>query len=209
MYSYVFNSLFRRFPCNVFSLASLSDCSSQAPRSCRRKKLSTSKTGSGGSPHVRSEWTIDGANISIEYGRPFLKGRPEAQMMPPGREWRTGADVATIITTDKPLKFGAISLAPGSYTINTVPGDKEWQLVLGRLSKPGQWGIPYQKDLEIGRTPMTIGKTKAPVENVTISIDDTPKGATLRVEWGTVERYCTLHRRIDTSRWDEATIEIE
>ena len=144
------------------------------------------KTGGGGSPHVRTAWTIDGANISIEYGRPFLKGRPEAQMMPPGREWRTGADAATIITTDKPLKFGAVSLAPGTYTINTVPGDKAWQLVLGRLSKPGQWGIPYQKDLEIGRTPMTLGKTKAPVENVTISIDDTPAGATLRIEWGTV-----------------------
>ena len=93
------------------------------------------KTGGGGSPHVRSEWTIDGANISIEYGRPFLKGRPEAQMMPPGQEWRTGADVATIITTDKPLQFGAIKLAPGSYTINTVPGEKQWQLVLGRLEQ--------------------------------------------------------------------------
>lgn len=144
------------------------------------------ETGSGGSPHLRSAWTIDGANISIEYGRPFLKGRPEAQMMPPGREWRTGADVATIITSDKPLKFGAISLAAGSYTINTVPGDKDWQLVLGRLSKPGQWGIPYQKELEIGRTPMTRGMTKKPVENVTISIDDTPTGAALRVEWGSV-----------------------
>ena len=149
------------------------------------QKTTELKTGSGGSPHVRTEWTIDTANISIEYGRPFLKGRPEAQMMPPGSEWRTGADVATIITSDKALKFGAISLAPGSYTINTVPGDKQWQLVLGRLSKPGQWGIPYQKDLEIGRTPMAIGKTKAPVENVTISIDDTPAGATLRIEWGT------------------------
>lgn len=141
--------------------------------------------GKGGSPHVRSEWTIDGANISIEYGRPFLKGRSEAQMMPPGREWRTGADQATIITSDKPLQFGAVKLAPGTYTINTVPGDKEWQLVLGRVSKPGQWGIPYQKDLEIGRTSMVIGKTKAPVENMTISIDDTAAGATLRIEWGT------------------------
>jgi len=150
------------------------------------QKTTELKTGGGGSPHVRTDWTIDGASISIEYGRPFLKGRPEAQMMPPGKEWRTGADAATIITSDKPLKFGAISLTPGTYTINTVPGPGEWQLVLGRLSKPGQWGIPYQKDLEIGRTPMKAGKTKAPVENVTISIDDTPgSGAVLRIEWGT------------------------
>lgn len=96
------------------------------------------------------------------------------------------ADAATIITSDKPLKFGAISLAPGTYTINTVPGEKEWQLVLGRLEKPGQWGIPYDKQLEIGRTPMKVGKTAKPVENVRISIDDAAgNGAALRVEWGT------------------------
>ncbi|HKY20951.1 MAG TPA: DUF2911 domain-containing protein [Vicinamibacterales bacterium] len=150
------------------------------------QKTTELKTGNGGSPHVRTDWTIDGANLSVEYGRPFLKGRPEAQMMPPGREWRTGADAATIITTDKALKFGSVSLAPGSYTINTVPGEKEWQIVFGRLEKPGQWGVPYKKELEIGRTAMNIGKTAKPIENVTISIDDTPaNGAMLRVEWGT------------------------
>jgi len=149
------------------------------------QKTIDQKTGSGGSPHVRTEWTIDGANISIEYGRPFLKGRTIGKEVAPyGSEWRTGADVATIITTDKPLKFGAVSLAPGSYTINTLPTEKQWTLILGRLSKPGQWGIPYQKELELGRTPMMLGKTKAPGENVTISIDDTPAGASLRVEWG-------------------------
>src|SRR5918994_1040112 len=148
------------------------------------QKNTPMKTGSGGSPHLRSEWTIDGANISIEYGRPFLKGRTIGKEVAPyGTEWRTGADVATVITTDKPLKFGAVSLAPGSYTINTLPTEKQWTLILGRLEKPGQWGIPYQKDLEIGRTPMTLGSTKAPVENVTISIDDTPAGATKRIEW--------------------------
>ena len=145
------------------------------------------KTGGGGSPHVRTEWTIDTANITVEYGRPFLKGRTVGKEVAPyGAEWRTGADAATVITTDKPLKFGSVSLAPGSYTINTLPTEKEWTLILGRLGKPGQWGIPYQKDLEIGRTPMTLGAAKAPVENVTISIDDAPaSGAVLRVEWGT------------------------
>ena len=142
--------------------------------------------GKGGSPHVKSEWTIDGANIAIEYGKPSLKGRPESQLMPPGQPWRTGADEATVLTTDKMLMFGSVHLAPGSYTINTQPGEKEWQLILGKVGKPGQWGVPYQQALEIGRAPMSVGKTKAPVEQVTISIDDTPKGGTLRVEWGTV-----------------------
>jgi hypothetical protein len=140
--------------------------------------------GKKGSPHVKTEWTIDGANIAIEYGRPSLKGRPDADMMPPGQPWRTGADEATTITTDKALKFGALSLTPGTYTINTVPGEKGWELVIGKLSKPGQWGVPYDKSLEIGRSPMAVSKTKAPVEQVTITIDDTPAGATLRVEWG-------------------------
>ncbi len=140
--------------------------------------------GKKGSPHVKTEWTIDGASIAIEYGRPYLKERPDADVMPPGTPWRTGADEATTITTDKALKFGSLSLAPGTYTINTVPGDKEWQLVIGKLSKPGQWGVPYNESLEIGRSPMSLSKTNAPVEQVTISIDDTPAGGTLRVEWG-------------------------
>ena len=141
-------------------------------------------SGKGGSPHVRSEWTVDGAKISIEYGRPYLKGRPESQVMPPGKPWRTGADEATILTTDKQLKFGTLTLSPGSYTLNMQPGEKEWQLIVGKVGKPGQWGIPYNASLEIGRAPMTVGKMPSPVEQVTISIDDTPAGGTLRIEWG-------------------------
>jgi hypothetical protein len=140
--------------------------------------------GGGGSPHWKSDLTVDGAKVVLEYGRPSLKGRPESQLMPPGQPWRTGADEATIITTDKPLTFGTLTLQPGTYTINTQPGDT-WQLIFGKLGKPGQWGVPYQPALEIGRVPMTSGKTKAPVEQLTISIDDTAAGATLRVEWGT------------------------
>jgi hypothetical protein len=149
------------------------------------QKTSEVHPGKGGSPHVKSEWTIDGAHISITYGRPSIKGRPEAQLMPAGAPWRTGADEPTLITTDKPLKFGSVSLAPGTYTINTQPGDKEWTLLLGKLANPPQGGIPYRPDLEIGKAPMKVGKAAKPVEQLTISIDDTPAGGTLRIEWGT------------------------
>ncbi len=141
--------------------------------------------GKGGSPHVQTEWRLGGANVAIEYGRPFLKGREQAQLMPVGQVWRTGADEATVITTNKPLTFGTVVLAPGSYTINTQPGAKDWQIIFGKLSQPKQWGVPYQASLEIGRAPMTLGKTSAPVEQVTYSIDPSKTGGALRIEWGT------------------------
>jgi len=140
--------------------------------------------GKGGSPHVKTEWTIDGANIAIEYGRPSIKGRTDAALMPLGQPWRTGADEATLLTTDKPLTFGKLTLAPGTYTINTQPDAKEWQLIAGKVGKPGQWGIPYNASLEIGRAPMAIAKTSKAVELLTIDVADTPAGGTLKVEWG-------------------------
>src|SRR5215204_2112972 len=79
--------------------------------------------GSGGSPHVRSEWAVDGANIAIEYGRPALKGRTPGKDIDPyeGKEWRTGADEQTTLITNKPLKFGSLSVPAGTYGIHTIP----------------------------------------------------------------------------------------
>jgi hypothetical protein len=149
------------------------------------QKTTQTSAGTGGSPHVKTEWTIDGADIVVEYGRPYLKGRPESQLMPPGQPWRMGADQPTLLTTNKPLKVGTLTLAPGTYTLNAIAGPSSWQLLVGKYEGPSQWGIPYQPALEIGRAPMTLARTTAPVEQVTIHIDDTAAGATLRVEWGT------------------------
>jgi len=143
-------------------------------------------TGGGGSAHVKTEWTLGGAHVAISYGRPKLKGRDQATLMPPGQPWRTGADAATVITTDKPLTFGKVVLQPGSYTINTQPGASAWQLIFGRLQKEGQWGVPYLPALEIARTPMTVQTLSKPVEQLTIYVDRQGTGQRLRVEWGTV-----------------------
>ena len=138
--------------------------------------------GKAGSPHVRTAWTIDGAAISIEYGRPFVKGRPITQVAPYGQEWRTGADEATTLVTSRPLKFGTLSVPAGTYTLYTVPGEQEWQLVVSK--RTGQWGVPYPAGQDLGRAPMKVDKAKAPSDQLTISIDDTAAGGTLRVQWG-------------------------
>jgi hypothetical protein len=140
--------------------------------------------GKAGSPHVRSEWTVDGANISIEYGRPFLKGRTPGKDVDPydGREWRTGADEATTLRTDRPLKFGTLAVPAGTYTLYTIPTGGTWQLIISK--RTGQWGIPYPKGDDLGRTPMTLGKPASPADQLTINIQDTPAGGTLSIDWG-------------------------
>jgi hypothetical protein len=139
--------------------------------------------GKGGSPHVRTSWTIDGAALSIEYGRPSIKGRAEAALMPPGQPWRMGADEATTLVTNRPLRFGSLAVPAGTYTLYAVPGPSSWQLIVNRTT--GQWGVPYPgADSDLGRAPMTVSKAASPVEQLTISIEDTPAGATLHVEWG-------------------------
>ena len=107
------------------------------------QKTPTWGPASGGSPHVRSEWAIDGANIAIEYGRPALKGRTPGKDVDPyeGKEWRTGADEQTTLITDKPLKFGTLAVPAGRYGLHTIPMKGTWQLIVSKREKG--WGIPY------------------------------------------------------------------
>jgi hypothetical protein len=151
------------------------------------QKTTEMRTGSGGSAHARTEWTIDGASISIEYGRPALKGRSEQLMMPPGVIWRLGADEQTTIRTNKALKIGALTVPPGTYGLHAIPNAGNWTLIVSK--QQSGWGIPYPQGQDLGRTQMQVAKTSAPVEQLTITIDDTPQGATLGIEWGTTRAF--------------------
>ncbi len=144
--------------------------------------------GKAGSPHVRSEYTVKDANISVEYGRPSLKGRTPGKDIDPydGREWRLGADEATTLTTDKALKFGNVAVPAGTYTLYAMPSGGTWELIISK--KTGQWGVPYPKGEDLGRVPMMVSKTAAPVEQLTISVEPNTAsghgGGMLKIEWG-------------------------
>ena len=141
--------------------------------------------GGGGSPHVKTDWMIDGSNISVTYGRPALKGRTPGKDVDPyeGKEWRTGADEQTTLVTSKALKFGTLAVPAGTYGIHTIPVKGQWQLIVSKREKG--WGIPYPAGSDLGRAPMTMGKAPAAADRLTISIDDTPAGGTLHIDWGT------------------------
>jgi hypothetical protein len=151
------------------------------------QKITPVHPGKAGSPHVRAEAVVDGANISIEYGRPSLKGRTPGKDIDPydGREWRTGADEATTLKTDKMLMIGGLHLPAGTYTLYTIPTGGTWELIVSK--RTGQWGIPYPKGDDLGRAKMTVTKNAAPAEQLTISIADTPAGGNLVIDWGTTK----------------------
>ena len=134
------------------------------------------------SPHETATATVDGAKISITYGRPYAKGRKiVGGLVPYGQVWRTGADEATTLVTDKGLMFGSTHLNPGTYTLYTLPAESGWQLIINKQT--GQWGTQYDEKQDVARIPMKAGKTNAPVEQLTLEIADTPAGGELRLSW--------------------------
>lgn len=130
------------------------------------------------SPHETTKGTVGGAAVTIEYGRPSMKGRSiMGGLVPYGKVWRTGADEATTLTTDKPITIGDLAVPAGKYTLYTVPGEQEWTLVVNKQT--GQWGTQYDEKQDLGRTKMKVTALPAPVEQFTIAID----GGMLKMSW--------------------------
>jgi Protein of unknown function (DUF2911) len=147
------------------------------------QKVVATKTGGGGSPHETVEWTVQGAKITITYGRPYLKGRSLDTLTPAGKIWRTGADAATTLTSDKGLMFGSLMIPAGTYTLYTVPGPTTWKLVVSKQT--GQWGTEYSEDKDLGRADLKVEKLPKPVDQLTISITEAGGSPTLNIDWGT------------------------
>ena len=138
------------------------------------------------SPHETVKAVIDGANVSITYGRPYAKGRKIfGGVVPFGQVWRTGADEATILETDKMLMLGPLHLNPGKVSLYSLIDDKTWKLVVNR--QVGQWGTEYQQAQDMGRVDMKVETLPKPVEQFTITIDKNPagKGGVLTMQWET------------------------
>ncbi|MDX2154587.1 MAG: DUF2911 domain-containing protein [Bryobacteraceae bacterium] len=128
------------------------------------------------SPHETVTATLGGKKVTIDYGRPYLKGRKAVggQLVPFGKVWRTGADEATKLTTEADLMIGNVSVPAGSYALFTLPEEKGWTLIVNKTAD--QWGaFKYDEKMDVGRTPMKATSLSAPVEQFTIEMK--PQGA--------------------------------
>ncbi|PYR29587.1 MAG: hypothetical protein DMF92_11325 [Acidobacteria bacterium] len=105
--------------------------------------LSAGQFGGGRrSPHESVSAKIDGATMTIEYGRPYMRGRTIfGGLVPYQIVWCPGADAATTLDSTRPLQLGGLAVPPGPHTIWILPTPDVWTLIVR---------VPHVLPLEVG-----------------------------------------------------------
>jgi hypothetical protein len=126
------------------------------------------------SPLDSLTFTAGGKTVKVCYGRPSLRGRKMigGENVPFGKLWRTGANEPTVIFTPVALTIAGVKVPPGKYSIYSVPGEKEWEIIVNRSTS--QWGHENSytdevKAQEVGRGKAPVEKLSKPVETFTIT----------------------------------------
>jgi hypothetical protein len=127
----------------------------------------------------------DGKTISVNYSSPRMRGRKIFGDLVPFEEvWRAGADDATAFFSNVDLVVGGRNIPAGRYTLFALPTQAKWTLIVSK--KIGEWGIPYPgEQSDFARVEMKVSKLSSPLENFTISFDQTGTSCTMKLDWET------------------------
>jgi hypothetical protein len=120
-------------------------------------------------PRGKAEATAAGGKVSIEYGRPSLKGRDVLAEAPVGTVWRTGADQSTTFTSASDLTIGGKAVPKGSYSLFTKrTGEKDWSLIFNKQT--GQWGTDHDASQDLVQVPLKWEQKASGPEQFTIEL---------------------------------------
>jgi hypothetical protein len=136
------------------------------------------------SPLCTLKQRVGTTDIEIEYSRPGVKNRKIfGELVPYGEVWRTGANASTKISFNNPIKFDGTEIPAGKYALYTIPGEKEWTLIIHKdTSLRGTEG--YQEANDLARLKVAAVKLTEPVETFTIDVNDIrDDSATLNFIW--------------------------
>ena len=136
------------------------------------------------------------ARIAIDYGQPHLRGRNVIGMpgvVPWDSVWRTGANMATQLTTEVDLTLGNAFIPRGIYTLFSLPTRSGWKLVVSKQTL--QWGTDYDPTQDLARIDLRSRTLATPLESLTfwlIPAVENPPSVTfphgvLTFAWGTTE----------------------
>ena len=118
----------------------------------------------------------------VVYSRPQLKGRSLSSLAPEGQVWRTGANESSEITFYNDTTLGGKSIKAGTYTLFTIPGEKEWTIILN--ADTNTWGAySYDQSKDVMRVTAPVTMADNPVEAFAITFD---KDGTMYLGWDKV-----------------------
>jgi hypothetical protein len=161
-----------------------------------------------GLPRGTANANVNGKKVSIEYGRPSLKGRTMDELLkklPADRMWRAGADQVTTLTTEADLMAGGKRVKGGKYTLYVhAPEKGDWSLAINsdpgieliKLSSKAPPALAhalwprldgYQKNIsssEVARVALKSGTASSAIDMFTITLDPATDGALLTIAWG-------------------------
>ena len=135
------------------------------------------------------------SRITIDYGQPHARGREIfGGLVPYGKVWRLGANWATRLTLDFDVRFGALDVPRGEYTLFMLPRENSGDLLVSRQTR--QWGTDYDPSYDFGRTPIRRRASAERARSLAITLEPNlpaeegavPSG-TLRVAWGEAEYF--------------------
>ncbi len=123
--------------------------------------------------------------VAIEYGRPVARGRALfGQLVPWDSVWHPGADSATRIAFDHPVRLEGREVKAGEYSVWLIPrASQPWTVILSRAAHtfhkpyPGAARDAYRFDV----TP----ETGAHMESLAFYFPSVVRAdAVLRIHWG-------------------------
>ena len=137
-----------------------------------------------------------GLNISVEYCRPYMKGRkvfgPEVEdeaqkaLQPWGQYWRLGANEATEITFNKDVSFGGKPVKAGTYVLYAVPNPESW--TIGLNTELDRWGYSeVDHDLDVLQVEVESNEVNPPTEQLTIDFSEEGNTVHMNIKWAQAE----------------------
>lgn len=130
-----------------------------------------------------AEATVKGKKISIDYGRPSLKGEDRVSQMQPGMVWRLGMNKPTTLETSGNLVVAGKELNAGKYSLwvrKTEAG--EWLLAFHPTIP--DWGVPELKSGYAAELPLKHEKVGESAEQLTISVQEGQGKGWIKIQWG-------------------------
>lgn len=119
----------------------------------------------------------------ILYSRPQTRDREIfGKLVPYGEVWRTGANEATEITLYQDLMVGNKTIKKGTYTLFTIPEEKEWTIILNNSTNI--WGAyDYHVEQDVARITVPVRKSPVPIDALSMSFAKSNDGADLYIGW--------------------------